>query len=101
MANHGVVSYGSDLQSAYMKMETVEHFAQITLITRMLGQQQLLECGDLDKLVAARSRYLGVNSAARMPVHASNGNSESRTAEDRHRTRRRSSLRQSETAPRL
>lgn len=68
MANHGVVVYGADLASAYMKMETVEHFAQITLVTRMLGQQQPLAHGDLEKLVAARSRYLGVNSAAAMPV---------------------------------
>src|SRR6266568_459456 len=68
MANHGVVTYGADLQSAYMKMETVEHFAQIALVTHMLGQQQLLACEDLEKLVAARSRYLGVNSAAPMPV---------------------------------
>src|SRR5689334_10915491 len=27
MANHGVVTYADDLQHAYMKMETVEHFA--------------------------------------------------------------------------
>ena len=74
MANHGVVTYGVDLRCAYMKMETVEHFAQITLVTHMLGQQQLLAVGDLDKLVAARSRYLGVNSAAPMPVHSANGN---------------------------
>src|SRR4029078_7645486 len=65
MANHGVVTYGSDLQSAYMKMETVEHFAQITLVTHRLVKQQPLECAALEKLVAARSRYLGVNSAAR------------------------------------
>jgi L-fuculose-phosphate aldolase len=71
MANHGVVTYGADLQSAYMKMETVEHFAQIALVTHVLGQQQLLACEDLEKLVAARSRYLGVNSAAPMPVHHS------------------------------
>jgi L-fuculose-phosphate aldolase len=68
MANHGVVTYGTDLQSAYMKMETVEHFAQIALVTHVLGQQQPLACEDLEKLVAARSRYLGVNSAAPMPV---------------------------------
>ncbi len=67
MANHGVVTYGSDLQSAYMKMETVEHFAQIALVTHVLGQQKPLACEDLEKLVAARSRYLGVNSAAPMP----------------------------------
>src|SRR6266487_6889518 len=70
MANHGVVTYGTDLQSAYMKMETVEHFAQIALVTHVLGQQKPLACEDLEKLIAARSRYLGVNSAAPMPVHA-------------------------------
>ena len=29
--NHGVVTYGSDLLQAYMKMETVELFACLTL----------------------------------------------------------------------
>ena len=29
MSNHGVVAYGADLHHAYMKMETVEHFAQM------------------------------------------------------------------------
>ena len=65
---------GSDLQSAYMKMETVEHFAQIALVTHILGRQQLLDGDELDKLIAARNKYLGVNSAAPMPVHSSNGN---------------------------
>jgi len=73
MANHGVVTYGPDLQSAYMKMETVEHFAQIALVTHVLGQQKPLACEDLEKLVAARRRYLGVNSAAPMPVYAGIG----------------------------
>src|SRR5215470_14482272 len=72
MANHGVVTYGPDLQSAYMKMETVEHFAQIALVTHVLGQQQPLAFEDLEKLVAARSRYLGCTSAAPMPVSAFN-----------------------------
>ena len=77
MANHGVVTYGVDLRSAYMKMETVEHFAQIALITHILGKQQLLDCAELDKLIAARNKYLAVNSAAPMPVHSSNGNGNS------------------------
>ena len=78
MANHGVVTYGVDLQSAYMKMETVEHFARITLTTHLLGQQQLLDTHDLEKLLRARQAYSGVNSAAPMPVHSSNGNGVSR-----------------------
>lgn len=71
MANHGVVAYGTDLQSAYMKMETVEHFAQITLVTHLLGKQQPLDVSHLEKLLAVRSRYTGdMTSAARMPAFA-------------------------------
>jgi len=57
MANHGVVTYGEDLTRAYMKMETVEHFAQITLITHLLGRQQLLTQDEVSKLIDARERY--------------------------------------------
>jgi len=86
MANHGVVTYGSDLQSAYMKMETVEHFAQIALVTHVLGQQKPLECEDLEKLVAARARYLGVSSAAPMPVYAGINEETSQESSLRSRT---------------
>ncbi len=96
MANHGVVTYGSDLQSAYMKMETVEHFAQIALVTHILGRQQLLDGDELDKLIAARNKYLGVNSAAPMPVHSSNGNGDRHGSKSRARSlRERAILRQS------
>src|SRR6266853_5355087 len=55
MSNHGVVAYGADLHYAYMKMETVEHFAQIALVTHLLGRQQPLGSEELGKLMAARS----------------------------------------------
>ncbi len=57
MANHGVVTYGEDLTRAYMKMETVEHFAKIALVTHLLGKQQLLSQEDVGKLIDARERY--------------------------------------------
>jgi L-fuculose-phosphate aldolase len=57
MANHGVVTYGPDLLTAFLRMETTEHFARVTLITEVLGKQVLLSGGDLEKLVAARARY--------------------------------------------
>lgn len=101
MANHGVVTYGSDLHSAYMKMETVEHFAQITLVTHVLGQQQLLESADLEKLVKARSQYLGVNSAAAMPVHPSNGNGDARSNNTPRRKQRSPANIQRQPASRL
>jgi L-fuculose-phosphate aldolase len=58
MSNHGVVAYGADLDQAYMKMETVEHFAQIALVTHQLGHQQPLGTSELEKLVIARAKYM-------------------------------------------
>jgi L-fuculose-phosphate aldolase len=57
MANHGVVTYGPDLLTAFFRMETVEHFAQVSLVTQLLGKQTVLSAADVDKLVAARERY--------------------------------------------
>ncbi len=63
MANHGVVTYGPDLLRAHFKMETVEHFAKISLVTELLGRQVLLSEMEVDKLLAARQRYFGSGSA--------------------------------------
>jgi L-fuculose-phosphate aldolase len=57
MANHGVVTFGPSLESAYMKMETVEHFAKIALVTHMLGQAQPLGEKEVEKLHEVRQRY--------------------------------------------
>ena len=57
MANHGVVTYGADLNQAYMRMETVEHYAKIVLVARQLGGTRSLDSQELEKLVAVRSRY--------------------------------------------
>lgn len=59
MANHGVVTFAPDLQRAYFKMETVEHFAKISLVTELLGKQVLLSKTEVDKLLAARQKYYG------------------------------------------
>jgi L-fuculose-phosphate aldolase len=69
MANHGVVTYCENLTSAYMKMETVEHFAKIALVTQQLGKQQLLSEADVQKLVQVRERYL-MNAAGKRPSAA-------------------------------
>lgn len=57
MANHGVVTYGTDLLTAFYRMETVEHFAHVSLVTELLHKQVLLSGGDVEKLIAARARY--------------------------------------------
>jgi L-fuculose-phosphate aldolase len=56
MANHGVVSYGESLEHAFMRMETVEHFAKIALVARTLGTPQELPADDVRKLEAIRER---------------------------------------------
>ena len=57
MANHGVVTCGADLLTAYMNMETVEHFAKIALVTHLLGKQQPLSDQHVDKLRELRVKY--------------------------------------------
>src|SRR3984893_13822303 len=63
LANHGVVTCGADLLTAFFRMETVEHFAQVSLASELLGKQVLLSGRDVEKLLAARMRY-GTTTAA-------------------------------------
>lgn len=58
LANHGVVTAGVTLQDAFMRMETVEHFAHICLVARQLGGGRPLSRDQLQQLAGARSRYL-------------------------------------------
>lgn len=80
MANHGVVTFGSSLENAYMKMETVEHFAKIALVTHLLGHEQPLGEKEVEKLVAVRDRYNGGGkpSPAKMSVEGDDLRSEPR-----------------------
>ena len=55
LANHGVVTCGADLLTAFYRMETVEHFAQVSLYSEMLGKQVLLSDRDVEKLLTAVS----------------------------------------------
>ena len=59
LANHGVVTYGEDLLSAYLRMEAVEHFAKVTLAARQIGAPQVLDNVQLTALEDARRRYVG------------------------------------------
>jgi len=57
LANHGTVTCGPDLLTAFYRMEIVEHFAKITLAARLAGEPQLLSTREVAKLMAARARY--------------------------------------------
>jgi len=57
LANHGALTVGSDLYNAYYKMETVEHFAQISLVARTLGGERVLSRDEVHRLQGLRSMY--------------------------------------------
>jgi L-fuculose-phosphate aldolase len=63
MGNHGAVCYGEDLYKAFFRMETVEHFARISLVAELLGGAQVLPKLEVDKLLEARARY-GITTRA-------------------------------------
>jgi hypothetical protein len=55
-----------------MKMETVEHFAKIALVTHLLGNEQPLGEKEVEKLHEVRNRYNGGGTPAppRSPIVA-------------------------------
>lgn len=55
LENHGVVTCGANLLSAYHRMETVEHFARILLVARSLGGPHLLSDERIKKLDLGKS----------------------------------------------
>jgi L-fuculose-phosphate aldolase len=56
LANHGAVAYGPDLEMAFARMETLEHFAKITLIARLVGRPTELSRDAIEKLLDVRER---------------------------------------------
>jgi L-fuculose-phosphate aldolase len=63
LANHGALALAGDVMSAYYRMETIEHFAKISLVARTLGRENLLSRGEVDRLQGLRGMY-GIASPA-------------------------------------
>src|SRR5687768_10286895 len=63
LANHGALTVGADLFSAYFKMETVEHFAKISLVARLLGRENLIAREEVLRLQELRGSY-GIQAPA-------------------------------------
>ncbi len=57
LANHGALALGKDLFAAYYKMETIEHFAKISLVARMLGREHVLSKEEVARLQGLRGAY--------------------------------------------
>lgn len=56
MANHGVVTCGSSLLNAYLKMEKIEHYAKVVAAARQLGPCQPLGNEEVGKLMKAKNK---------------------------------------------
>jgi L-fuculose-phosphate aldolase len=54
LANHGALTLGSDLLTAYHRMETLEHTSQITYLSISLGNVNILSKDKIEKLMDIR-----------------------------------------------
>lgn len=57
LANHGALTVAHEVFAAYYKMETIEHFARISLVARLLGGERLLSQEEVLRLQGLRGMY--------------------------------------------
>src|SRR5258707_5275022 len=57
LENHGVVTCGEDLATAYQRMETVEQFSRVMCTAELLGGPHVLPRAEVQKLAAASQRH--------------------------------------------
>ena len=62
LANHGALTLGSDVFNAYYKLETMEHYANISLVARQLGGERELSPERIVQLREVR-RKMGIQGA--------------------------------------
>lgn len=57
LTNHGALTMGADLTTAYYRMETMELQAQISLVARLLGGVKDISRENIDRLIGMRPQY--------------------------------------------
>ncbi len=57
LQNHGALAVGSDVLTAYYRMETLELFAKISLNAHLLGGAEELSRENIDRLIGMREQY--------------------------------------------
>ncbi|TCW35010.1 L-fuculose-phosphate aldolase [Thermohydrogenium kirishiense] len=57
LENHGALTYGPDLISAYYKMESLEFYAKLTFISTLLGGPKELSDSQVEKLYEIRRKF--------------------------------------------
>lgn len=65
LANHGALTWGDDPMQAYMRMESMEYYALVTMYTGfVLGRANELTHAQVDRLIETRER-LGIRGGGR------------------------------------
>ncbi|MEE8410480.1 MAG: class II aldolase/adducin family protein [Myxococcota bacterium] len=64
LEQHGVLTYGPDLETAFLRMELVEHLAKIQIAAHQAGLVRDIPDADVGKLLGARTKT-GLGKAAR------------------------------------
>ncbi len=54
LANHGAITWGGDVWEAWMRMESLEFFATVSLYTKVIGQVHELTGPQIDRLIERR-----------------------------------------------
>lgn len=57
LQNHGALTVGADLLTAYYRMETLELFAKISLNAHLLGGAKEISRENIDRLISMRENY--------------------------------------------
>jgi L-fuculose-phosphate aldolase len=57
LANHGALTVGADLITAYYRMETLELYAKISLTARLLGGEVEIDHDNIKRLISMRKQY--------------------------------------------
>ncbi len=57
LANHGALSFGCDLNTAFFRMESTEFYAKLTYYATMLGGAKEIPCGEVKKLIELRKKF--------------------------------------------
>lgn len=66
LKNHGAVTVGADVYTAYYRMETLEQFAKITLTAHLLGGAEEIDRENIKRLVDLRKTI--INSVENIPA---------------------------------
>ena len=70
LQNHGALTWSVDLESAYMKMESVEFYAKLLYMTRQIGGAKELSPENVQKLYEVRRKMkMPGRHPANLPQH--------------------------------